>query len=378
MNKCPYCSADNLDEAVICQSCQRNLSDSVTPQTKKPARPLLPWILAGWLLLVLVAIPWQMNLINILLGGVLFVFSIVLLFKKSKSAKVNGGILLSLWLVCTLVGCVRLITPAASEIIFQLQATTDTPAASTTLSEDPTNTPWVVVITNTPTVVKTKRPTNTVKPTYSPDCRQMVSAESPAFDQLICEDFASVGDWNISYNDNGSFLVNPSVSGGKYKVSAETDPTKPGYMGGYYGWTYYPYKTHFNTSDYYISVTVDFPSGDYWTASGISFGDDNTIYHYMIDPYNCNYVLLKYDGTAEKWREVMGWKYSKLINKISENQISLLVKDQTVTLYINQQKARDITIEEQITSGWTGISYYVPYGKSGKFEFDNLLMMYPK
>ena len=193
---------------------------------------------------------------------------------------------------------------------------------------------------------------------------------------MECSDFSSVGNWSTGKDDEDKFHTLVEVKDGQFLVTASTDPAEVNYVGGYYGWAYYPYSETFSSNDYYASVVIGIKESDYWTASGIGFGDSKTTYHFMVDTFNNNYVLRRYDEKAGKWRELINWKYSKLIKK-SENHISILTHDGTISLFINGEKVRDVKLKDTISNGWVGLTYYVPFGKSGVFYFDNLLIMTP-
>jgi hypothetical protein len=233
-------------------------------------------------------------------------------------------------------------------------------------------------------VIATKAPTKTSAPTQKPTatetqipvCDSFVTSEAPAFTQKECEDFSTQGSWSIDKEDSDKFHIDPDVKDGQYIVAASTDPAMKNYVGGYYGWANYPYSSNFSSTDFYASVVIGIKESDYWTASGLGFGDEKCTYHFMVDTFNNNYVLRRYDQTAQKWRELINWKFSDAIKK-DVNHVSLMTHEGTVSLFINGEKVRDVKLKDTISNGWIGLAYYVPFGKSGVFTFDNLLIMLP-
>lgn len=298
--------------------------------------------------------------------------------KSRSSQRLNTGISRLRWLAATGIAVLALLTLGSCNLP---SIAKPTPTVKIIYI---TQTPEVIVITNTPDITKTMAMTQIAKAltTLTPivkeeSCDQLIREETPQFANSECEYFGFRKAWTTRSERSEVYNARSDVKNGVLELNVEVAAAPPGYTGGYYGDIEYQTATRFNTQQFFVSALLNIPKSDYYSASGLSFGDDDQKYFYLLDPMNQNYNILKYDQQNGYWVEVSGWRYSDQIVKNGPNHIAILFTDGIAALYANGSIIREEPLPSQISDGYIGLSSYVPYGRTSNMVYDDLLLMYP-
>jgi hypothetical protein len=235
------------------------------------------------------------------------------------------------------------------------QAPTITPTATPTASSTPTSTATPTA-TETPTV--TLSLTYTITPTMSYLDWPVVFSEDFEYDN---------GSWDTGKDSDENITTDVSITGGKYLVKISS-------QNPLFWWTRVEVVT---LKDFFLSAEVKKIQSPEKTDYGVIFHESAKGYYYFFinAPAKQYSVFGYFDG---KWRAIIYWRDSELIDPIGSNQLAVLAQGSQYTLFLNRREV-DSFEDDMLDKGKIGVGLQLyKAGDYIQLEFDNFLVTAPK